>query len=433
MKKANDNFRASRPGKAKSAQPTVPSEHDASKGHKSLADSEAINGKREGEATSKGRAELAPEKAAEKANMSKKEAKNSHESAPERANNSADSSFANSLASGATEGMTPSSSEPITERMSEKTSDRTSEKASDKASDRAPEKAPERTVGKTAGKTTSKAAEAPFEAPLLSRTTGEPRSPNGVRQFSPLTETARASSRPQVPKHPTMETLTATVFGNHDDEAAELEAALSTLSDVPARPATGQNGAPIAMTPSNSIRRHTVNRAPNFQSSYSPVYQTSDRIAIFIDGSNLFYAASHLNIEIDYRRLLTTLVRGRRLLRAYFYTGVDPQNEKQRGFLLWLNRHGHRVVSKDLVALPDGSRKANMHVEMAVDMMRTAEYCSTLTLLGGDGNLAYALQVLSQRGTSIEVVSLQSMTSDSLIDLADAYIDLADLKDDIKR
>ncbi len=163
------------------------------------------------------------------------------------------------------------------------------------------------------------------------------------------------------------------------------------------------------------------------------VNQSSDRIAIFIDGSNLFYAASHLNIEVDYRRLLASLVRGRRLLRAYFYTGVDPQNEKQRGFLLWLNRHGHRVVSKELTNLPDGSRKANMHVEMAVDMMRIAEYCPNVTLLGGDGNLAYALQVLSQRGTFIEVVSLQSMTSDSLIDLADSYTDLASLRDDIKR
>jgi uncharacterized LabA/DUF88 family protein len=179
--------------------------------------------------------------------------------------------------------------------------------------------------------------------------------------------------------------------------------------------------------------RDLPSRAASFQPSYPSADQSSDRIAIFIDGSNLFYAASHLNIEVDYRRLLAALVRGRRLLRAYFYTGVDPQNEKQRGFLLWLNRHGHRVVSKELTHLPDGSRKANMHVEMAVDMMRIAEHCSTLTLLGGDGNLAYALQVLSQRGISIEVVSLQSMTSDSLIDLADSYIDLADLRNQIKR
>ena len=168
-------------------------------------------------------------------------------------------------------------------------------------------------------------------------------------------------------------------------------------------------------------------------SSYRSVNESSDRIAIFIDGSNLFYAASHLNIEVDYRRLLTTLVGDRRLLRAYFYTGVDPQNEKQRGFLLWLNRHGHRVISKELTNMPDGSRKANMHVEMAVDMLRIAEHCPTITLLGGDGNLAYALETLSRRGVAVEVVSLQSMTSDSLIDIADLYVDLADLRDEIKR
>jgi uncharacterized LabA/DUF88 family protein len=206
----------------------------------------------------------------------------------------------------------------------------------------------------------------------------------------------------------------------------------SAAPRVNTRPSVSE-GRSSSIAPANSIRRHAINRAPNFQPNYPPVSQSSDRIAIFIDGSNLFYAASHLNIEVDYRRLLTTLVRGRRLLRAYFYTGVDPQNEKQRGFLLWLNRHGHRVVSKELVQLPDGSRKANMHVEMAVDMIRISEYCSTLTLLGGDGNLSYALEVLSQRGVSIEVVSLQSMTSDSLIDLADSYTDLADLRDEIKR
>ena len=174
-------------------------------------------------------------------------------------------------------------------------------------------------------------------------------------------------------------------------------------------------------------------RAVSNASSYRAMGQSGDRIAIFIDGSNLFYAASHLNIEVDYRRLLMTLVGDRRLLRAYFYTGVDPLNEKQRGFLLWLNRHGHRVVSKELTTMPDGSRKANMHVEMAVDMMRISDHCSTITLLGGDGNLTYALDALSRKGISIEVVSLQSMTSDSLIDIADSYIDLADLRDEIKR
>jgi uncharacterized LabA/DUF88 family protein len=235
-----------------------------------------------------------------------------------------------------------------------------------------------------------------------------------------------AKSAAESAKAPVIEALTA------EAESTDPDPSQSKVS--PPIPATV--GPDSSVEPPDGFGespKNALSRAASFQPNYPTADQSSDRIAIFIDGSNLFYAASHLNIEVDYRRLLAALVRGRRLLRAYFYTGVDPQNEKQRGFLLWLNRHGHRVVSKELTHLPDGSRKANMHVEMAVDMMRIAEHCSTLTLLGGDGNLAYALQVLSQRGISIEVVSLQSMTSDSLIDLADSYIDLADLRNQIKR
>ncbi len=163
------------------------------------------------------------------------------------------------------------------------------------------------------------------------------------------------------------------------------------------------------------------------------VPDSRDRMAVLIDGANLFYSASSLGIEVDYVRLLKTLVDGRQLLRSYFYTGVDPKNEKQRGFLLWLNRNGYRVVSKDLAQVADGSRRANLHVEIAVDMVRLADHCDTITLLSGDGQLAYAVDALNYRGVRVELVSLQSMTSDTLINLADHYTDLAALRDSICR
>lgn len=158
-----------------------------------------------------------------------------------------------------------------------------------------------------------------------------------------------------------------------------------------------------------------------------------DRIAIFIDGSNLFYAALQLGIEIDYAKLLCKLTCGRRLLRAYFYTGVDRANERQQGFLLWMQRNGYRVVTKDLIQLPDGSKKANLDVEIAVDMITLSNYCSTMILLSGDGDLAYAVNTVAYLGTQVEVVSLHTMTSDSLINVADCYTDLATIKDDIQK
>ena len=157
------------------------------------------------------------------------------------------------------------------------------------------------------------------------------------------------------------------------------------------------------------------------------------RLALFIDGSNLFYAALNLGIELDYTRLLRCLTAGSRLLRPYFYTGVDPANEKQQSFLLWMRRNGYRVVTKELVQAPDCSKKADLSVELTVDMLMLAEHYDTAILVSGNGDLAYAANAVSRKGAQVEIVSLRSMTSDSLLSVADRYIDLALIKHDICR
>jgi uncharacterized LabA/DUF88 family protein len=174
---------------------------------------------------------------------------------------------------------------------------------------------------------------------------------------------------------------------------------------------------------------------PNLEAIRPPVglkHPSADRIAIFINGFNLFYAALQLNIEIDYIKLLHQLTQGRSLLRAYFYTGFDPKNEKQQGFLLWMRRNGYRVTSKELIQFADGSKKANLDVEMAIDMMRLGRYCDAIVLLSGDGDLTYAVEYVSDRGTRVEVVSLRSMTSDRLLEVADTYTNLEAIQQDIQ-
>jgi uncharacterized LabA/DUF88 family protein len=168
------------------------------------------------------------------------------------------------------------------------------------------------------------------------------------------------------------------------------------------------------------VGRDLINRPTDHKSRH--------RVAIFIDGSNLFYAAAQLGIEIDYTKLLRHLVGNMQLLRAFFYTGVDRHNERQQGFLLWMRHHGYRVITKDLVHLPDGSKKANLDIEIAVDMMTLVEHYDTAVLVSGDGDLAYAVNAISYRGVRVEVISLKAMTSDSLINVADRYYDLDAIK-----
>jgi uncharacterized LabA/DUF88 family protein len=157
------------------------------------------------------------------------------------------------------------------------------------------------------------------------------------------------------------------------------------------------------------------------------------RVAIFIDGLNLFHAALQLGIEIDYVKLLCRLTQSSRLLRAFFYTGVDASKEKQQGFLLWMRRNGYRVVTKDILAVAENGKKPNLNVEIAIDMITLAPYYDTAVLVSGDGDLAYAVNAVSSLGSRVEVIGLQTMTSDTLINVADYFIDFDSIKQHIQK
>lgn len=157
------------------------------------------------------------------------------------------------------------------------------------------------------------------------------------------------------------------------------------------------------------------------------------RVAIFIDGNSLFYAAFHLGIAINYTKLLHCLTAGNKLLRPFFYTVVDPNNDKQHSFLLWMRRNGYRVIAKKLIEFADGSKKADLNIEITVDMMTLIGSYDTAVLVSGDGDLAYAINAISYKGVRVEIVGLNSMTSDSLINVADAYVDLLEIKDCIQK
>jgi uncharacterized LabA/DUF88 family protein len=148
------------------------------------------------------------------------------------------------------------------------------------------------------------------------------------------------------------------------------------------------------------------------------------RIAIFIDGNNLFHAARSVGVEIDYAKLLTLLRGTDMLLRAFFYTGVDQQAERQQGFLLWMRRNGYRVVEKELKTFPDGTKKANLDVEIAVDMLSLADKYDTAILVSGDEDFAYAVNAVAYKGVRVEIAGFRSNTSPRLIDVADRFIEL---------
>jgi uncharacterized LabA/DUF88 family protein len=148
------------------------------------------------------------------------------------------------------------------------------------------------------------------------------------------------------------------------------------------------------------------------------------KITIFIDGNNLFHAARSVGVEIDYAKFLNFLRGNSPLLRAFFYTGVDERAERQQGFLLWMRRNGYRVVEKELKTYADGTKKANLDVEIAVDMLSLADKYDTAVLVSGDEDFAYAINAVAYKGVRVELAGFRSNTSPRLIDVADQFIEL---------
>ncbi|HLO35423.1 MAG TPA: NYN domain-containing protein, partial [Candidatus Deferrimicrobium sp.] len=150
-------------------------------------------------------------------------------------------------------------------------------------------------------------------------------------------------------------------------------------------------------------------------------------VAVFVDVANIFYAAKAAGVDIDYVTLLKATTAGRDFVRAYAYTGLDPDNENQRNFHAFLARNHYKVVSKDIRKYGDGKVKANLDIELVVDMMKTARNLDVAIVVSGDGDFAPAIRAVQEMGVRVEVISFKGNTSSDLIDVADIFTDITQL------
>ena len=153
----------------------------------------------------------------------------------------------------------------------------------------------------------------------------------------------------------------------------------------------------------------------------------SKNVAVFVDVANIFYAAKAAGVDIDYVTLLKAATAGRDFVRAYAYTGLDPENENQRQFHAFLARSGYKVISKDIRKYGDGRIKANLDIELVVDMMKTARNLDIAVVVSGDGDFAPAIRAVQEQGVRVEVISFRGNTSSDLMDVADQFTDIAQI------
>lgn len=170
---------------------------------------------------------------------------------------------------------------------------------------------------------------------------------------------------------------------------------------------------------------------------------SSERIALFIDGANLYAASRSLGFDIDYKKLLDLFRAKGRLIRALYYTAVseDQEYSSLRPLIDWLDYNGYTMVTKPTKEFNDASGrrkiKGNMDIELAVDALKMSEHLDHIIIFSGDGDFRALVEALQYKGNRVTVVSTlvtqPPMIADELRRQADEFIELADLEEQIGR
>lgn len=173
------------------------------------------------------------------------------------------------------------------------------------------------------------------------------------------------------------------------------------------------------------------------------LFYPSEKLALFIDGANLYGAAKGLQFDIDYKRLLELFARKGTLVRAFYYTAVaeDQEFSPLRPLVDWLDYNGFMVVTKPLKEFTDlqGRRrvKGNMDIELAIDVMEMSAVVDHVVIFSGDGDFRRLVEAVQRRGKRVSVVSTirtsPPMVADELRRQADNFIELEDLRAQIAR
>jgi uncharacterized LabA/DUF88 family protein len=172
-------------------------------------------------------------------------------------------------------------------------------------------------------------------------------------------------------------------------------------------------------------------------------FYPQEKIALFIDGSNLYAAARALQFDIDYKRLLDIFSLKGRLIRAFYYTALleDQEYSPIRPLVDWLDYNGYTMVTKPTKEYTDamGRRKikGNMDIELAIDVMEMAQYLDHIVLFSGDGDFRRLVDAVQRKGVRVTVVSTirssPPMIADELRRQADVFLELQELAPSIMR
>ena len=145
-----------------------------------------------------------------------------------------------------------------------------------------------------------------------------------------------------------------------------------------------------------------------------------ERVGVFIDVQNMYYAARQLKGKLDFDALLSASVLDRRLIQATAYV-VESKEIDQSGFIAMLQQRAIEVRRKTLKVRSDGSMKGDWDMEMALDILDMAPKLDVVVLVSGDGDFTSLVKRVKSMGPKVEVVAFPRNTAKSLLEAADRF------------
>jgi len=156
----------------------------------------------------------------------------------------------------------------------------------------------------------------------------------------------------------------------------------------------------------------------------SIIKHKEQRVAIFIDTSNLYHSAKNLyKRKVNFGAVLKEAVAGRKLVRAIAYV-ITSEGGEEKSFFDALTKFGIETKSKELQVFSGGAKKGDWDVGIAVDAMKMASRLDAVILVTGDGDYVPLVEYL-QTITQVEVVSFGKSSSMKLKEQADDFLDLS--------
>lgn len=162
------------------------------------------------------------------------------------------------------------------------------------------------------------------------------------------------------------------------------------------------------------------------------------RVAVFLDGANCFYTQKKMGWKIDAEKLLAFCKRYGEVVEAIYYSGISNDGG-QKKYLDKLAYIGYSLITKPVKSMYDVETgkvtlKANLDIEIVLDMLSMIDRYDIAILISGDGDFSRALQQLKSRGKEIKVISTRGSVSSELVyAMGINYIDLLDIRETVER